>query len=148
MTMSSMISAQRLRDQEGFLGEVALEASETSCVGVRKLKVGGGKGRQKEQHRQRREASTAVGLERPGGWEVRLGFYPSGGSPWQVVSGDIINLHFKKNTPPYFIELHLIPALFPAGLRLGREFHLSVEPWGMFSGCEPSALGTVGSTSG
>lgn len=32
-----------MRDQEGFLGEVAFEASETSCVGVRKLKVGGGK---------------------------------------------------------------------------------------------------------
>lgn len=54
-----------MRDQEGFLGKVALEASETSCVGVRKLKVGGGKGRQKEQHRQRDEVSTAVKLERP-----------------------------------------------------------------------------------
>lgn len=69
-------------DQEGFLGEVALEASESKCVGVSKVKVGRGKGRQKKQHRQGwGEVNTRVGLEGPGGWEVRLGFYPRTGSP-------------------------------------------------------------------
>lgn len=55
-------------DKEAFLEEVALEASKTRCVGVSKVKWEEGR-------------ATGVALEGPGGWEVKLGFYPRAGSP-------------------------------------------------------------------
>ena len=72
--------------------------------------------------------STGAGQRDLGGWATKDWLVPQGSrEPWRVFSGDISNLHFDRNTPPYFIA-SFNPA-FPSLIahRLGGELqHLGV----------------------